>query len=705
MTLATTPLNQLPLVSLDLETTGLQPARDRIVQIGAVTIDDDPRQLDMLVNPGMAIPKTSTAIHGLSASDVEHAAAFPLALPTLREFITGRVILGYNIGFDLAVLSAEAKRHGMEWTWPGALCLRQLATVLMGRESMLMIADLEGLALHFEVPIIDRHTALGDALMSAALFKKMLPALADKSILTFADVRRAVSTLDDLRLATVRAGWVDVAQDSTQASHIASLARIDPYPYQHRIHEIMLDNPAVIPRHTRLEDAARLMQERRCDCVFIGNSIDKIDGILSERDIVHSMALGIDDVKRARDMPVEQVMAAPVITVDGDDYMYVGLGRMSRHDIRHLGVTDQNGRLIGWISAREMVRQRVTRALVIGDQLATAAHPTDLRDALKTLPMLAASLINDAVPGQHVAAVISSQYRGALAQATALAEKQMQADGAGTPPADYTMLVLGSAGRDESLLAADQDHAIVYADVPAENLAATQKWFETLGGHVADYLDMAGIPYCQGGVMSKNPQWCKPIGGWRKAISSWVRKAQPTDLLNVDIFFDFMPVYGANALAEQLRHAVSGRATRQGAFLKLLARNAASHAGGRTFFGGLKTKNGRFNVKGNVLLPIVETLRVLAISRGIHHATSGNRAKALIDGHEMPIEVGQLGEDVAFALRILLRQQIADIANGLAPTPFIDLGLLNDSEKLILKHITGRVDRLDGLLQDSLFAR
>jgi len=704
MTLATTPLSQLPLVSLDLETTGLQPARDRIVQIGAVTIEDTAQHFDMRINPGVPIPATSTAIHGLSAADVADAPAFPLALPNLRDFVNGRVILGYNIGFDLAVLSAEAKRHGLEWNWPGALCLRQLAAILIGRESLLMIADLEGLARHFGVPIIDRHTAHGDALISAAIFQKMLPVLADKSIITFADVRRAVSQLDDLRLATVQAGWVDVAQDGTAASMITSLARIDPYPYQHRIHEIMLESPAILPPDTRLEDAARLMREKRFDCVFIGENAEKITGILSERDIVHSMALGVDDVERARDMPVAQVMSSPVITVAGDDYMYVGLGRMSRHDIRHLGVTDQNGHLIGWISAREMVRQRVTHALVIGDQLATAPNPAALRDALKSLPMLATSLVNDAVPGQHVAAVISSQYRAALARATELAEEQMHRDGYGPAPVDYAMLVLGSAGRDESLLAADQDHAIVYADIGQDKHAATQDWFEKLGGHVSDYLDMAGIPYCQGGVMSKHPAWCKSISGWRKAISTWVRKARPEDLLNVDIFFDFMAVYGTQSLAQQLHHAMSGRATRQGAFLKLLARNAASHAGGRTIFGGFKTKNGRFNIKGNVLLPVVETLRVLAISRGISDGNSLARAKALMDNHHMPIEVGQLGEDVGFALRILLRQQIADIADGLTPSAAIDLGLLNDSEKMILKHITGRIGRLEALLQDSLFA-
>ncbi len=79
-----------------------------------------------------------------------------------------------------------------------------------------------------------------------------------------------------------------------------------------------------------------------------------------------------------------------------------------------------------------------------------------------------------------------------------LAEQHMRMTAPGHHLVDYAMLVLGSAGRDESLLAADQDHAIVYADVSADRSEPTQSWFETLGGHVSDYLNLAGIPYCQG---------------------------------------------------------------------------------------------------------------------------------------------------------------------------------------------------------------
>ena len=83
------------------------------MQIGTIIIEDSARHFDMLLNPSVPIQANSTAIHGLRAPDLPDAPAFPMALPTLRDFVSCRITLGYNIGFDLAVLSAEAKPHGL----------------------------------------------------------------------------------------------------------------------------------------------------------------------------------------------------------------------------------------------------------------------------------------------------------------------------------------------------------------------------------------------------------------------------------------------------------------------------------------------------------------------------------------------------------------------------------------------------------------
>ena len=138
MQLATMPLDRVPVVSLDLETTGLRARTDRIVQIGAIQSQDELAQFAALVQPGVPIPAASTRIHGITDEMVAGADELPLVMPRLRAHLTDCLILGYNIGFDLAVLDAEAARHGLDWGWNAALCLRQLATCLLGPETMMM---------------------------------------------------------------------------------------------------------------------------------------------------------------------------------------------------------------------------------------------------------------------------------------------------------------------------------------------------------------------------------------------------------------------------------------------------------------------------------------------------------------------------------------------------------------------------------------
>ena len=700
--LATVPLDQLSLICVDLETTGLVTATDRIIQIGCINPFDPSAPLDQLVNPAVPIPAASTQIHGLTDADVTAAPVFPTVFPGLRDRLKDKVIIGYNIGFDLAVIAAEADRHGLDWQPGPALCVRQLATLVLGRDTMLMMGDLDSLSAHYGISGDGRHTALGDARMTASLFRALLPDLQSRNITTLADARRAVSALDDQRLATTKAGWVDVAAAPETGPDQMRLARIDPFPYSHRVAEIMHTPPHILPPDHTVLDAALLMGDKRLDCVFIGSGPDQIDGIVSERDIVRCMALPTDTVIRARDIPLHQIMSAPVITVLADDYLHVALGRIHTHDIRHLGVRAANGALAGWISVRDLTRQRLTEAMIIGDELSGAGNAADMRAALAGLPSLSASLQAEGIAAYDIAAVISGQYRAALVRAAELAEAEL-----GPAPGRWCLLILGSGGRDESLLAPDQDHALIFDDLPetatdVEHQAALD-WYLGFGKAIADRLDAAGIPYCTGGVMSSSADWCKPLTGWKQTINSWVAHGRAEDVLAVDIFFDYQPVFGDFGLADQLQNHIQTAVDGQHDFLKSLARNVKAHATGTTLFGGLKTENGRFHLKLHLLLPITETLRVLAVSRGIEARNGARRAADIFTTGSVPPETLQLSEDLQFCIRLVLRQQISDLAAGRPATTLIDLSLLAPQEKRLLKSIQARAGRLNQLLFDCLF--
>ena len=78
-----------PLVFFDLETTGIDPARDRIVEIALVKVlpDGSEESLSMRVNPQCHIPESSTAIHGISDEDVAGSPTFPEVAKRVAGFI------------------------------------------------------------------------------------------------------------------------------------------------------------------------------------------------------------------------------------------------------------------------------------------------------------------------------------------------------------------------------------------------------------------------------------------------------------------------------------------------------------------------------------------------------------------------------------------------------------------------------------------
>lgn len=203
-----TALADLPLVALDTETTGLDPARDRIVSVGAVRLHGERvfrgTALDRLVRPGVAIPAAATAVHGIDEAMVADAPPFTAVLPALAEFVGGAVVMGHNVGFDLAVIEAECARAGIPWQRPPALCLFRLADALDPQRTDV---DLDGLAARFGLALTGRHTALGDALLAAAVYRALLPRLEERGVADWGALERLAATSRRATRLQAGAGW------------------------------------------------------------------------------------------------------------------------------------------------------------------------------------------------------------------------------------------------------------------------------------------------------------------------------------------------------------------------------------------------------------------------------------------------------------------------------------------------------------------
>jgi len=116
-------LLERPLVCFDLETTGTDFGRDRIVEIGIVRLEPDGsrREWAQRVNPGMSIPPGATAVHGITDADVAGEPPLEQLAPRILELLAGADIAGFNsTGFDLPFLAADLDRVGFPLLLDGA---------------------------------------------------------------------------------------------------------------------------------------------------------------------------------------------------------------------------------------------------------------------------------------------------------------------------------------------------------------------------------------------------------------------------------------------------------------------------------------------------------------------------------------------------------------------------------------------------------
>ncbi|MGE0701421.1 MAG: DUF294 nucleotidyltransferase-like domain-containing protein, partial [Hyphomicrobiaceae bacterium] len=612
----TTPLAAIDAAVIDTETTGLDARHARVVQIAAVLVSggrlEAKAALDTLVDPGIPIPPATTAIHGIGDDDVRGMPAFPAVAGSVASLLEGRLLVGHSLAYDLAVLKREHDLAGLRFDAPRALDVRPLARLVA---PSLADHSLDRLCEWLGIAIQGRHTARGDAMATAEVLLRLVPMLREKGIRTLAEATAATARLAEQE---ARASRGLIVVDGGVPADEEPRGPIDSFAYRHRVRDVMSAPPLVVEGSETLAHVLDLILARGTSSVFV--SLPGGTGIVTERDVLRAVGSG---GAGALGMPVSAVAKSPVHGVGEDDFVYRAIGRMARLGIRHLAVRDADGAVTGALTPRNLLRDRAMQAIVIGDAIAAATSAPELAAAWGKAPEMAAALRRDGVEARAVAATLSAEIAALTGRAAELAEAGMMAAGRGAPPVPYAVLVLGSAGRGESLLAADQDNAIVYAE-GGEGSPADQ-WMLELATRMNSLLDEAGIPLCKGGVMARNRPWRQAVGDWRTQVETWIRRQRPQDLLDVDIFFDSRVVAGDRALAAEVLDFARARAKASPSFLMMLTELARQWRSPVTILGGFHKVDGRVDLKKGGLMPIFTGARVLALRHGIAELATRER--------------------------------------------------------------------------------
>ena len=696
-----TPLQDVPFVALDTETTGLNPTVARLVEVAAVRVAggmiDREGALVTRINPGAPIPPASTTVHHITDEMVVGAPFAGQVLPRLRTFVSTSVVVGHAVGFDLAVLAQEAHRAGLDWEKPRSLCVRSLAMIAAPN---LASHSLDGLAQWLGIHIENRHSALGDAEAAARIFLGLIPELEKRGIVTLAHAERACR--QQLRSSETPTGWVEPV--GGPGPGVGLLAGGGAFAYRHRVGDVMSKSPVVLADTETLEQAMKAMVEHNISSVLVaadaapGQPIEAY-GILTERDVLRRLAASGPEVLQ---QPSGDLASRPLHSIRANAFVYRAISRLSRLGVRHLAVRSDSGLLQGVVTTRGLLRTQGGPAIALDDAIQVADSAKALATAWSALPTVAAALVHEGIDARLVCRVVSEEIRAMTRQAAILAEREMAQAGLGKPPASYALLVLGSGGRGESLLAPDQDNAIVFEAADGGEGSETDRWFADLGARLSDILDRSGIPLCKGGVMARNPQWRGSMQTWHDRIGDWIGKSRPEDLLNVDIFFDMIPVHGDIALGERLFEHAYAAGTHSPAFAKLLG-DGLNAGDPFTMLGRLRLEDGRIDLKAHGLFPIVKLARSLAIRRGLALRSTSERLQALAQAGSGRADLEAFDEDHAVLLAALLSQQAVDVEEGLTPGNRLDPRTLSKSRLERLNQALRHVRNAPELMRNLMF--
>jgi signal-transduction protein with cAMP-binding, CBS, and nucleotidyltransferase domain len=418
----------------------------------------------------------------------------------------------------------------------------------------------------------------------------------------------------------------------------------------------------LLPADASCQAAVHRLAQTGAPCAMVVDGERRPLGIVTAGDVARRVTF------QARpDDPVRRAMTAPVVSVRDDEPVYRALARMRRHGWRHLPVVAGDGRFLGTFSvaaAFEAPLELIGR--LVGDDSVAGLARVKAGQA-----ELARTLLAGAQAVTEIQALFSDINLDLHREVVELMLESMAEHGWGRPPVAFSVIVMGSIGRSESLLAPDQDNGFILDDHPEGERAIVEPFFAELAARVNAALAQVGFPLCRGNVMAQNPTWRKTRAAWRRQVEGWLGQRSPQAILDADICFDFRAATAPAGFAEELREHTLRLVAQSRPFLRDMCTALMDHRVALGLFGGLDTEPAadghRANLKLRGMLPLVGAVRLYALRERVAETSTVARLDAL---HARGVLSDDERDALADAYRTLtgaiLEQQIADLAAGRA---------------------------------------
>lgn len=465
--------------------------------------------------------------------------------------------------------------------------------------------------------------------------------------------------------------------------------------FNQTVEGIYSGKPVFADENLSIKDAALKMVEEKTSYVFVKNQNNTAMGIVTEKDMsrrVVSKGFGIDN-------PVSEITSCPVHTIGGNALVFEALMTMMEKKIKHIAVTDADETIIGMLSNSDIISSQGQSPLFLLKKIAASSNVGEIKHEHDKLPGLVRSLITNGASAKNITRFITTISDAILKRIMTIVLDQV-----GSPPVPFVFMILGSEGRREQTLKTDQDNAIVYENPPEGKEKLVAEYFLKIGEMICNMLNEAGYHFCKGEVMAKNPKWNGSLSQWKSYFTSWIHAAEPEDLLQASIFFDFRAGYGETSLIDSLRDHLFNSLGDWSGFFRHLTENALHFRPPIGFFRNfvVESKGRHRNVLDikSAMTPVVDFTRIYSLEHRIEETNTFDRLYQLQVKQVLTRkEYEELDKAYSFMMQLRFARQISAVVEEKEePDNYINPKKMTKIEQTMLKEIFKRLEKIQSKL-------
>ena len=407
------------------------------------------------------------------------------------------------------------------------------------------------------------------------------------------------------------------------------------------------------------------------------------------------------------DIPVEQVMSRPLLSVPPEAFYFEAVLTMIRHRIKYLPVMD-DGDLVGILSERDLVISQGNNPVAVIRQIYQAPDLEPLVQIRKDINRTLKVLLDRGGQAKEICELITQLNDHLTVRIIQLAEENLGTAGTGKAPLALCLDGPGQRrppGADPLHRSGQRLDFRGYRGSPGspKSRPISCPW----RNRWSPDWSAAGSPCCTGGMMASNPQWCQPLRIWKDYYRKWIfeRALSTQEILTSSLFFDFRALYGAGELVTEIKQALEEYIPQSKVFLPHLALRSLELQTPLSFFNRLVVeKSGdyknKLNIKLHGLMPLVDAVRVLALEQSIFKTNTLERIGVLCEKEVLtPGEGNDLREAFNLMMLLRLRNHLDQMNQGKELDNYINPSGLSLIQRSVLKTAFKSIAQLQSRLE------